>query len=65
LLREVALVTKMQPRLDAVEARLAALEQQVGSGPDASDLDEQIDKARRERHAAIDAQEYERARVAA
>ena len=59
--REGALVTKAQARLDAVEGRLAVLEQRVGTGPDTSDLDKQIDRVRGERHAAADAQEYEQA----
>jgi hypothetical protein len=53
--------TEVQARLDAVEGRLAAVEQRVGIGPDISDLDEQIDRVRGERHAAADAQEYEQA----
>jgi hypothetical protein len=60
-LREGAPVTEVQARLVAVEDRLAAVEQRVGIGPDTSDLDEQIDRVRGERHAAADAQEYERA----
>jgi hypothetical protein len=50
-----------QARLDAVEDRLAAVEQRVGTGPDTSDLDEQIDRVRRERLAAANAQEDEQA----
>ena len=61
VLREGALVTEVQARLDAVEGRLAALEQRVGAGPDTSDLDEQIGRIFGERHAAADAQEYEQA----
>ena len=60
-LREGALVTEVQARLDAVEGRLASLEQRVGTGPDTSDLDGQIGAVRRERHAAADAQDYEQA----
>ena len=59
--REHGLLPGVQARLDAVEARLAAVEQQTGIGPDTSDLDKQIDNARRERQAAADAQEYEQA----
>ena len=47
--------------LDGVEARLAAIEQRVGTGPDTSDLDEQIAQVRREKESAIDAQDYEQA----
>jgi len=59
--REGAPVTDVQARLDAVEGRLAAVEQRVGAGPDTSDLDEQIDRVRGERHAAADAEQYEEA----
>jgi len=59
--REGALVAEVQARLAAVEGRLAALEQRVGAGPDTSDLDEQIEGIRGERHAAASAQEYEQA----
>ncbi len=54
-------VADVQARLDAIEDRLAAVEQQVGTAADTSDLDAQIDTVRGERHAAADAQEYERA----
>jgi ATP-dependent Clp protease ATP-binding subunit ClpA len=59
--RERALLTRLQARLDAVETRLAATEQRVGTGPDTSDLDEEIDRFRGERQAAADTQEYEQA----
>ena len=59
--REAATVTEVQALPDAVEGRLAAIEQRVGTGPDTSDLDEQIDRVRGERHAAADAEEYEEA----
>src|SRR5882757_2445023 len=59
--REGATAAEVQARLDVVEGRLAAVEQRVGTGPDTSDLDEQIDRVRGERHAAADAQEYEQA----
>jgi flagellar biosynthesis/type III secretory pathway chaperone len=51
----------MQVRLDVVEGRLAAVEQRVGIGPDTSDLDEQVNRIRGERHAAATTQEYEQA----
>ncbi len=58
---EGAPLPEVQARLDAVEDWLAAVEQRVGLGPDTSDLDEQIDRVRRERLAAANAQEYEQA----
>ena len=60
-LEESAAVADVQARLEVVEGRLAGVEQRVGTGPDTSDLDEQIDRVRGERHAAADAQEYEQA----
>jgi hypothetical protein len=58
---EGAPLPEVQARLDAVEDWLAAVEQRVGTGPDTSDLDEQIDRVRRERLAAASAQEDEQA----
>jgi Clp amino terminal domain, pathogenicity island component len=48
-------------RIKAVESRLSALEQRVGTGPDTGDLDQQIGQVRGERYAADDDQDYERA----
>jgi Clp amino terminal domain, pathogenicity island component len=48
-------------RAGSVGSRLSALEQRVGIAPEIKDLDEQIERARRERHAAIAAEEWERA----
>ncbi len=59
--REVVPVIWMQVRLDVVEGRLAAVEQRVGIGPDTSDLDEQVNRIRDERHAAATAQSEKRA----
>ena len=61
LAEEGAPLPEVQARLDAVEDWLAAVEQRVGTGPDTSDLDEQIDSVRHERLAAANAQEYEQA----
>jgi ATP-dependent Clp protease ATP-binding subunit ClpA len=47
--------------LDAVEGRLAAIEQRVGIWPDTSDLDEQIAQVRGEKESAVDTQDYEQA----
>jgi ClpA/ClpB-like protein/UvrB/UvrC motif-containing protein len=51
----------VQTRLQAVEQRLAAIEQRVGTGPDTSDLDEQIAQVCRQKESATDAQDYEQA----
>jgi hypothetical protein len=47
--------------LEAIEQRLTAIEQRVGTGPDTSDLDDQIDSARFERLGAVSLQRYEQA----
>jgi hypothetical protein len=52
---------EVQARLDVVEIRLAVLEHRVGTGPDTSDLDEQIAQVRREKESAVDAQNFEQA----
>jgi hypothetical protein len=45
-----------------VDARLAAIEQRLGTGPATADLDEQIARARRDKETAIDSQDFEQAR---
>jgi hypothetical protein len=49
--------------MEMVEQQLTAMEQRGGVGPDTSDLDEQIEAARTEKQAAIDAQDFEQAVV--
>jgi ATP-dependent Clp protease ATP-binding subunit ClpA len=60
-LREGPPGPEVQARLDVVEIRLAVLEHRVGTGPDTSDLDEQIAQVRREKESAVDARDYEQA----
>ncbi len=60
-LREGAPGPEVQARLDVIEIRLAVLEHRVGTGPDTSDLDEQIAQVRREKESVTDARDYERA----
>jgi ATP-dependent Clp protease ATP-binding subunit ClpA len=59
--REFRMLPGVQARLEAVEQRLTAIEQQVGTGPDLSDLDEQIAQVRREKESAVEAQDFEQA----
>ena len=59
--RERGLAPEIAARLDAIDLRLSAVEQRAGTGPDAGELDQQIEQAQRDRHAAVAAQEYERA----
>ena len=58
---ELSLLPAVQAGLEAVEQRLTAIEQRVGTGPDTSDLDDQIDSARFERLGAVSLQRYEQA----
>ena len=51
----------VQAHLEAVEQRLTAIEQRIGTGPDTSDLDEQIVHFRREKESAIDVKDFEQA----
>jgi chromosome segregation ATPase len=48
----------VQARLEAVEQRLAAIEQRVGTGSDTSDLDEQIEVVRAGIEAAVEALQH-------
>jgi len=50
-------------RIQSIEQRLAILEQRVGTGPDVRDLDRQIAQVRRDKEAAIDAQDFENSAV--
>ena len=59
--RELRLLPPVRARLEEVEHRLAAIEQRVGTGPDTSDLDDQIDRVRLERQGAAGAEKYEQA----
>jgi ATP-dependent Clp protease ATP-binding subunit ClpA len=59
--QELRLPPGLPARLDEVEQRLAAIEQRLGTGPDTSDLDEQIAQVCREKESAIDARDYEQA----
>ena len=54
---------ELRDRLERIEARLSALEQRVGTGPDVRDLDQQIAQVRRDKETAIDAQDFENAAV--
>jgi ATP-dependent Clp protease ATP-binding subunit ClpA len=46
-------------RVDSLDRRLAAIERWVGLRPDLDDLDQEIARVRREKEAAIDAQDFE------
>jgi ATP-dependent Clp protease ATP-binding subunit ClpA len=59
--QELRLLPAVKSRLEAAEQRLTAIELRVGTGPDTSDLDEQIEIVRTEKEAAVDAHDYEQA----
>jgi len=59
--RELRLLPAVKARLEAVEQRLTAIEQRIGTGPDTSELDGQIEAVRTEKESAADAQDYEQA----
>ena len=48
-------------RVNALESRLSAIEQRVGTGPATDDLDEQIAQVRRDKESAIDSQDFDQA----
>jgi hypothetical protein len=58
---ELRLLPAVKTHLEAVEQRLTAIEQRVGTGPDTSNLDEQIAHVCREKESAIEAQDFEQA----
>src|SRR6266568_3887976 len=57
---ERRLPSQLEARLTAVESRLPAIEQRVGTGPDTRELDRQAERVRGEK-AAVGALEYEQA----
>ena len=57
------LASEVRGRLDSIEWRLSVLEQRVGTGPDVRDLDREIAQVRRDKEAAVDAQDFENAAV--
>jgi ATP-dependent Clp protease ATP-binding subunit ClpA len=59
--RERTLASGFRVRLNELESRLTAVEQRVGFGHDVSELDKEIVRVLGEKHAAADAQDYERA----
>jgi hypothetical protein len=55
------LLPEILGRVESIDARLSAIGQRVGAGPEVSDLDRQIGWARRDKEAAADAEDYESA----
>jgi ATP-dependent Clp protease ATP-binding subunit ClpA len=58
---ESRMLAQILGRIEAMDARLSAVEQQLGSGPDVGDLDRQIAQARQDKESAAGAEDYEHA----
>jgi ATP-dependent Clp protease ATP-binding subunit ClpA len=58
---EGRMLAQILGRIEAMDARLSAVEQQLGSGPDVGDLDQQIAQARQDKESAAGAEDYEHA----
>jgi ATP-dependent Clp protease ATP-binding subunit ClpA len=58
---ESRMLAEILSRIEAMDSRLSAVEQQLGTGPDVHDLDQQIVQARRDKETAAAAEDYESA----
>jgi ATP-dependent Clp protease ATP-binding subunit ClpC len=58
---EGRMLAQILGQIEAMDARLSAVEQQLGSGPDVGDLDRQIAEARQDKESAAGAEDYEHA----
>jgi ATP-dependent Clp protease ATP-binding subunit ClpC len=58
---EGRMLAQILGRIEAMDARLSAVERQLGSGPDVGDLDRQIAQARQDKESAAGAEDYENA----
>jgi hypothetical protein len=58
---ENRMLAEVLSRIAAMDARLSAVEQQLGVGPDVRDLDQQILQARRDKESAAAGEDYESA----
>jgi ATP-dependent Clp protease ATP-binding subunit ClpC len=59
--RQHGLLPEILGRVESIDAQLSAIGERVGTGPDVSDLDQQIAQARRDKEAAAGAEDYESA----
>jgi ATP-dependent Clp protease ATP-binding subunit ClpA len=59
--REREVTGRLVGQVTAIEARLAAVERRVGTGPDMRDLDEQIARVRDDKRSATTGEDYEQA----
>jgi ATP-dependent Clp protease ATP-binding subunit ClpC len=55
------LLTEILSKIEDMDTRLSAVEQQMGTGPDLRDLDRQIAQTRRAKESAVGAEDYENA----
>ena len=55
------MLAEILSRIEAMDSRLSAVEQQMGAGPDVGDLDQQIAQARRDKEAAAGTEDFENA----
>jgi ATP-dependent Clp protease ATP-binding subunit ClpC len=58
---ESRMLAEVLSRIESMDSRLSAVEQQLGRGPDVRDLDQQIAQARRDKESAAAAEDYENA----
>jgi ATP-dependent Clp protease ATP-binding subunit ClpA len=58
---ETRILAEILSRIEAMDSRLSAVEQQMGAGPDVGDLDRQIAEARRDKESAAGAEDFEHA----
>ncbi len=58
---EGRMLAQILGRIEAMDARLSAVEQELGSGPDVGHLDRQIAQARQDKESAAGAEDYEHA----
>ncbi len=58
---ESRMLAEVLSRIETMDSRLSAVEQQLGVGPDVRDLDQQIAQARRDKESAAAAEDYENA----
>jgi ATP-dependent Clp protease ATP-binding subunit ClpC len=58
---ESRVLAEILSRIEAMDSRLSAVEQQMGARPDVGDLDQQIAQARRDKEAAAGAEDFEHA----
>ena len=55
------MLAEILSRIEDMDSRLSAVEQQIGAGPDVGDLDQQIAQARRDKESAAGAEDFENA----